>query len=268
MDAHTPHPVRLHWREAGHGPQAVLLLHAFPFDGRLWDEQLARLPRRWRIVAPDLRGFGASELGDVDVLTMDLLADDLAGLLDRLELERAAVCGLSMGGYVALALWRRHRERVRALALCDTRATPDTEEARRARYALIERIAQEGAAAAADTLLPRLLAERTRRERPEVAERLRTLILEQPPDALIAALRGLAERPDATPLLPGITVPTLVLRGAEDALVAATEAEALAAAIPDARLVTIPGTGHLPNVEDPAAFDRALVHFLEAAEGH
>jgi len=268
MDATPSGAVRLHWREAGRGPQAVLFVHAFPFDGRLWDEQLARLPRRWRLIAPDLRGFGASEPGDADPFSMDLLADDLAALLERLDVPRAAICGLSMGGYVALALWRRHPERVRALALCDTRAAADSEEARRARFALIERIEREGAAAAADALLPRLVAERTRRERPELVDRLRAIILEQPPDTLVRALRGMADRPDSTPLLPGISVPTLVVRGAEDALVAPEEAEAMARAIPDARLMTIPGTGHLPNVEDPAAFDRVLVHFLEAVEGH
>ncbi len=256
--------IQMHWRESGRG-EAVLFIHGFPLHGGQWAEQVDRLPERWRWLAPDLRGFGETQAGEGDgPLEMDLFADDLANFLDAQEIERAVVCGLSMGGYVAFALWRWHPERVRALVLCNTRASGDTEEARERRRALAERIGREGAGAAADALLPGLLAERTRRERPEVVARVRALIESAPAQTLINALQGMADRPDSTELLPTIDVPTLLIAGSEDATTPVSDLEFMARAIPDARLQVIEGAGHLTNLEEPAAFNLALVHFLEA----
>ncbi|HEX7119836.1 MAG TPA: alpha/beta fold hydrolase [Longimicrobiales bacterium] len=256
--------LRMHWRERGRGA-AVLLIHAFPFHGGLWDEQIERLPDRWRWIAPDLRGFGRSAPGaPAGPLAMDEYADDLVALLDRLDVPAATVCGVSMGGYVAFALWRRHPDRVHAVVLCDTRAAADTEAARRARVQLAIRVQREGARAAADAMLPKLLSAATRRERPEIEARLRSMIESTAPESIVRGLEGLADRADSTDLLPTITVPTLVLHGAEDATVPVDEARAMAERIPGARLRVIEGAGHLPNVERPAAFDRELVHFLEA----
>lgn len=259
--------VRLYWRERGRG-EAVLFLHAFPFHGGMWEGQLERLPERWRLIAPDLRGFGRSAAdAEGGPLTMDRHADDVAALLDHLEIEAATVCGVSMGGYVAFALWRRHPERVRALVLCDTRAAADTEAARRARAQLAIRVRREGAKAAVDAMLPNLISEATRRERPEVEGRLRAIAESIEADTIVRALEGLAARPDSTGLLPTITVPTLVLHGAEDATVPLEEARAMAERIPDARLRIVEGAGHLPNVETPDAFDAELVHFMDATAG-
>jgi pimeloyl-ACP methyl ester carboxylesterase len=259
--------IRMHWRETGRG-DAVLFVHAFPLHGGMWDDQIDRLPQRWRWLAPDLRGFGGSEAGEGDgPLAMDLLADDLAAFLDAVGIDRAVLCGLSMGGYVALAFWRWHSDRVRALVLSDTRAGPDTEQGRAWRRELAERVRREGAVAVADAMLPKLLAERTRRERPEIVDRVRSMIESTPPGTLVRALQGLADRPDSTDLLPTIDVPTLVLVGEEDATTPVSEAEFLQRTIPDARLVVLPGAGHLPNLEAPEAFNRALVHFLEAIQG-
>lgn len=256
--------IQMHWRESGRGP-AVLFIHGFPFHGGQWDEQIDRLPERWRWLAPDLRGFGKSQAGAGDgPLEMDLFADDLNEFLEKQGIERAVVCGLSMGGYIAFALWRWHPERVRALVLCNTRAGADTEEAKERRRALSERVEREGSVAAADALLPNLLSERTRREQPGLVERVRAMIERTPPRTIIQAHQGLAERPDSTDLLPTITVPTLLIAGSEDRLTPPADLEFLANTIPDARLRVIEGAGHLTNLEAPTDFNRELVHFLEA----
>lgn len=260
--------IQMHWRESGRG-QAVLFIHGFPFHGGQWDEQIDRLPERWHWLAPDLRGFGETQAGVGDgPLEMDLFADDLADFLDTEGIEHAVVCGLSMGGYIALALWRWHPERVRALVLCNTRAAGDTEEGRERRRELSERVEREGSAAAAEALLPTLLSEQTRRERPQVVQRVRAMIESTPPRTIIQAQQGLADRPDSTDLLPTIDVPTLLIAGAEDRLTPPTDLEFLAQAIPEARLRVIEGAGHLSNIEEPAAFNLELVHFLEALGRH
>lgn len=259
--------IRMHWREAGHGPRVVVFVHAFPLDGLMWEDQLRRLPRRWRLLAPDLRGFGMTRAGDSqEPLTMERFADDLALWLEHLGTDRVTLCGLSMGGYVAFAFWRRYRERVSALVLCDTRAGADSEEGREARRTLAARVRAEGAQVAAEALIPRLLAQGTRRGRPELEQRLRAMIESQPAESIARAAEGMALREDSTPLLREIDVPVLVVVGGEDAIATVEEASRMRDAIPDARLVEIAGAAHLPNLEQPAAFDTALVHFLEAIE--
>ncbi len=259
--------VRLSWRDRGQG-EPVLLLHPFPFHGGIWDGQLERLSGRMRLIAPDMRGFGGSEADPGDgPLTMEQHADDAAALLDHLGIEAATVCGVSMGGYVAFALWRRHPARVRALVLCDTRATADTEAARRARAQLAIRVRREGSKAAVDAMLPNLISATTRRARPEVEGRLRAIAESIEAETIVRALEGLAGRPDSTGLLPTITVPTLVLHGAEDATVPVDEARAMAGRIPGARLRVVDGAGHLPMVETPEAFDAELGRFIESLAG-
>lgn len=259
--------IQVHWRESGRG-EAVLFIHGFPFHGGQWDEQVDRLPTRWRLLAPDLRGFGRTGTGPGSgPLEMDLFADDLAAFLDHLEIERAVVCGLSMGGYIAFALWRWHRDRVRALVLCDTRASGDTEEGRAKRRAQAELVEREGAAPLAEELIPNLLSEQTRRERPEVVEKVRKMIESTSPRTIAQALEGMAARPDSTELLPTIDVPTLLIGGSEDRVTPPSDLEFLASAIPDARLKIIEGAGHIPNLEAPTEFNLALTHFLEALGG-
>src|SRR5690606_5224818 len=215
-------------------------------------------------LAPDLRGFGRSQPGPAEEpLTMERFADDLALWLEHLGIERATLCGLSMGGYVAFAFWRRHRERVAALVLCSTRAGADSPEARQGRHALGERVRKEGAAAVADAMIPRLLAPGAPQTRPGIEERLRRMIEAQPPESIARAAEGMALREDSTALLPTIDVPVLVVAGIEDAVAPLAEAERMRDAIPGARLVEISGAGHLPNLEQPGAFDTALTHFLE-----
>jgi 3-oxoadipate enol-lactonase len=244
----------------GEGP-AVLLLHAFPLGLCQWDAQVEALAATRRVVRFDARGFGDTAPGD-GALTMERIADDGAGLLDHLGIEKAVVGGCSMGGYAAFAFVRRHPQRLAGLVLQDTRAGADTVEAKANRSTLAAKVLAEGALAAAEAFLPKLLGETTYRERPDIVTGLRERILATSPQAIANALHGLAARADSRETLPTIAVPTLVLVGSEDVLTPASEAATMAAAIPRARLDVIPGAGHLANLEDPVAVNAALRAFL------
>ena len=240
----------------GTGP-ALLLLHAFPLCLAMWEPQAAALADDHQVVRFDCRGFGASPPGD-GLLTMERIADDAAGVLDRLGLPSAVVCGLSMGGYAALAMVRRHPERIRALVLADTRAGADSPETKASRAAQAEKVRRDGAGAIADAVLPKLLGTTSHRERPELVARVRKMIEGNPPRGITDALAGLAARADSTPTLREIRVPTLVVVGEEDAITPVAEAEALQRGIAGSRLAVIPRAGHLSSLENPDEFNRQL----------
>jgi pimeloyl-ACP methyl ester carboxylesterase len=226
----------------------------------MWDAQAAALKPSLRVIRFDARGFGGSPAGD-GPLTMDGIADDAAALMDHLSLERVVLCGCSMGGYAALAFARRHPRRLRALVLQDTRATPDTDEARTNRRLLAERVLREGAEAAASAFVPKLLGVTTQRENPRLVAEVRETILANSPRGIADALFGLGMRPDSTPTLADIRVPTLVLCGAQDVLTPPADSKALHEAIAGSRLEIIPGAGHLANMEAPEAVNTALSAF-------
>jgi pimeloyl-ACP methyl ester carboxylesterase len=249
----------------GEGP-ALLLLHAFPLGRFMWDPQWDALARGRRLLRFDARGFGGSDPAS-GPLTMERIADDAAALLDLAGIERAVVGGCSMGGYAAFAFARRHPQRLAGLVLQDTRAGADGDEARRGRLALAERVLAEGAAAAAEAFLPRLLGETTQREQPELVSSLRARILALRPEAIAAALHGLAARQDSHATLATIRVPTLVLVGAEDVLTPPAEAETLARSVSGARLAVVPRAGHLSNLENPRAVNGQLDAFLPQRPG-
>lgn len=245
----------------------LLLVHGFPLDHTMWDAQIEALSDRCRVIAPDLRGFGQSDVTEGTV-TMEQLADDLAGLLDVLEVrEPVVLCGLSMGGYVAWPFWRRHAARLRGLVLCDTRAAADTPEVAAGRRETAERVLREGPAALAESMIPRLLAPQTAQLRPEVAERLRRVILGGDRRGIAAAARGMAQRPDFTPHLAEIRCPTLVLVGAQDVISTVAEMRGIAERIPGARLVCIEQAGHMAPVERPAELSAAIRAFLDQLTG-
>lgn len=250
----------LAWREAGAGA-ALVLLHGFPFDSRLWEPQLGALPPGWRGIAPDLRGFGRSELGNA-ALSMEQHARDVLALLDRLEIGAAVIGGLSMGGYCAFALHRLDPGRVRGLVLCDTRAEPDSDEARRQRAAQAAAVRERGVDDVVRAMLGRLLTPTTIAARPALAHALEEMMRGTPPATFVAALQGLAARPDARPQLPGIRVPTLVMGGEQDEITPADVLRSLAASIPRARLRLLPAAGHVSNLEAEAGFNSALCEFL------
>ncbi|MGH9804078.1 MAG: alpha/beta fold hydrolase [Candidatus Acidiferrales bacterium] len=257
--------LELAWEEAGAGPPLVLL-HAFPLHRGMWAAQRREFSKRHRVLTPDFRGFGESQGAEEDS-AMDLLADDLRGLLDALQLDRVVLGGLSMGGYVSFAFYRRYPERVAALILADTRATPDSPEARKQRHELAAAAEREGSDVVAERMVTRLLAPSTPDRRPDIVRQVREMILSNPPAALARALRGMAARPDSTPLLKTIKCPTLVLVGEEDILTPPSDSEALAKGIQYARLERIRGAGHLSNLEQPGPFNRAVSDFLASLPG-
>ncbi|MBE3583385.1 MAG: alpha/beta fold hydrolase [Limnochordaceae bacterium] len=205
-------------------------------------------------------------LPSIDALaSIDAYADAIVRFLDGLGVRRAIFAGLSMGGYIALALWRLHREHVAGLVLADTRASADSPSARDNRFRLIERLHAEGAAAAVDQFVPGLIGPTTRSARPELIGQLRTWILQNSVDGLVAAARAMAQRADSTLLLPTINVPSVVIVGEEDQFSPPAEAAAMAANIPTARLVRIPQAGHLTALEQPEAFAQAVTPLLAAS---
>jgi 3-oxoadipate enol-lactonase len=238
----------------------VVLLHAFPLNRSMWEAQVAALLGECRCIVPDLRGFGDSPTGGP--YTMDRYADDVAALLDALQIEQAVIGGLSMGGYVALALWRRHRKLVRAMILADTRATADTAEAAAKRVELIALARSDGVGAVVDKQLPGLIGKSTREKHPDLIDRVRSEMVRTTVDGIAGALDAMRTRPDSTPLLAGIDVPTLVLVGEEDAITPVKDARAMHTAIRNSRLEIIPEAGHLSNIERPAAFNTALSDFV------
>lgn len=247
---------------SGSGP-ALLLLHAFPLSLALWDDQVAAFRSRFTVVRFDCRGFGATPPGD-GLLTMERIADDAAALLDHLSISRAVVCGVSMGGYAALAMVRRHADRLSGLALVDTRATADTSEARKTRAELAERVMKLGPQAALDAFLPRLMGATTHKDRPAVIDKLRAIVLANPAQGIADALFGLAARADSTETLREIRVPTLVVCGEEDTLTPPSDSLFMHERIAGSRMETVPRAGHLSNLENPSAFNAAIGAFLDS----
>jgi len=246
----------------------VVLLHAFPLDKRLWDDVVdAVADAGWDVVVPDLRGFGESaysEDGPDDEPSLTWMARDVLGILDRIAVNSAVVVGLSLGGYVAMELARQDPARIAGLALLDTKASADTEEARANRLRVADQVLEAGSTAAlARAMLPALLGATTHESRPEVVERVRGWIEEADPAGVAWAQRAMAARPDSHADLAALTVPSLVLWGDEDTLAPRPEQGSMVEALRDARAVEIPGSGHLSAVEDPGAVVAALVTFLD-----
>jgi 3-oxoadipate enol-lactonase len=245
------------YRDEGAG-QPILFIHAFPLHSAIWDRQIAAFSPQHRVIAPDLRGLGATARGS-GAASLDQHADDMAALLDHLGIESATVVGLSMGGYITFALWRRHRERIAALVMADTRAGADTEEGKQGREKNAKLAEEHGPGALADQMLPKLLGPNAPAA---LREQVRAIIESNDRVGIAAALRAMAARPDSTPLLATIDVPTLVLVGAEDVLTPPSEAEAMFNAIPGCRIAELPGAGHLSNIEAPEAFNAQVAEFL------
>ena len=252
----------MRYLEAGAG-WPVVLLHAFPLSAEMWRPQLADVPDGWRFIAPDLATLAASlpPQRDRTSATMDDYARGVAGLLDRLEIDRAIIGGLSMGGYVTFALYRLSPERFSGAILADTRPQADSDEVKANRTRMRELVARQGPRAIADEMLPRLLS---REAAPEIAAEVRRIIEALPAQAIDAALAAMMARPDSTADLARMSIPALVVVGERDEVTPADEAERMQAQLPRARLAVIPGAGHLANVERPHEFSQALHDFLVA----
>lgn len=252
--------IQMAYTDTGVG-RPIVLIHGYPFNRTLWNEQVAALSTSYRVVVPDLRGFGESE-SSPGPATMNRLAQDVAQLMDHLEISRAVIGGLSMGGYVALAFYKQFPSRVRALVLADTRAQADTEEAKQTRAQQAEKALSEGMAGIADAMLPKLLTPETVSKRPEIVKRVRDMMLKTKPDGAAGALLGMAERDDQTELLSRITTKTLILVGAEDAITPPADSEKMHDAIAGSRLVVLENAGHVSNLERTREFNEALMDFL------
>lgn len=250
--------------EAGAGIP-VVMLHGFPHDRRLWEAQLAAPPAGARLIALDLPGFGESESAAVP--SLDAWADWVIAALDALKIDRAVFCGLSLGGYLCFAIWRRHPNRVMGLVLADTRAGADTLEGQEKRVAMQAKVVTDGVAPIADAMMPGMVGKTTRDSRPRALEFVDAMLRRASVGAVHDALDALRTRPDSTSDLPSITVPTLIVCGDEDVLTPPKESEAMRAAIPGAQLAIIPGAGHVSNVEHPAAFNAVLFGFMQARFG-
>jgi YbgC/YbaW family acyl-CoA thioester hydrolase len=256
----TVNGVSLAVERRGEGP-AILFVHGYPLDRTLWAHQLEHL-EGWQRIAVDLRGFGLSDAPDLGY-SLPTWADDLAALLDALQVDDVVLCGLSMGGYVAFEFLRRYRERVKGLVLMDTRAEADAPEARKARDQSIAVAREHGAAAIAESMVSRLLAPDTLRRNPSLAEQVRAMMVGTPVPGIAGALAAMRDRPDSTAMLGSLAgLPTLVLAGEHDELTPVATHETMAAAIPGAKLAVIPGAGHLPPLEAPETVTHVLAGFL------
>jgi pimeloyl-ACP methyl ester carboxylesterase len=254
-----PEPMELAYEERGSGP-VLVFIHGFPFDRTMWIPQLAGLAKIRTCVALDLRGHGLSLDENPNDYTIDLFADDIAKTLDLIGADTADIAGLSMGGYVAFSMWRRHRARVRSLILLDTKAEADSAEAKAGREKTADLVASQGMEALHATLGPKLVGSAPSED---VRDRIRQMFMDTAPEVAAADALAMRDRADYTADLPTIDVPVLWLQGEEDQLMPADGARATAAKIPGAAFVGIPKAGHVSNLENTEAVNDAIGDFLK-----
>lgn len=247
---------RVRYLEAGSG-WPVVLLHAFPLNAEMWRPQLEAAPEGWRLIAPDLASEG-------DGVTIDAMADGVLRLVEHLEIERAVIGGVSMGGYVTFAAYRQAPDRFVGMLLANTRPAADTPEGRAGRERMIALVRERGASAIADEMIPKLLGETTRRERPELGADIQRLTAASGPGAIAGALAAMRDRPDSTPMLERISCATLVVGSDEDVVIPLAEVEEMQRRIPRSRLVVLRGVGHLSSLEAPDRFSHALRDFFNS----
>ncbi len=260
----TSVPIRdgtLHVEVRGRGP-VLLLVHGFPLDHTMWRGQLDALATSHTVVAPDLRGFGRSS-AVTGLLTMGQIADDLAELLDALDMpDPVWFCGLSMGGYVAWQFWLRHTAKLAGLILCDTRAAADSVEVARGRQLMAQQVVVTGSSLLLPAMSDRLFAPQTKADQPDLVATVEQVILKTSPESIAAAQRGMAERPDMQSQLPQVNVPTLALCGQYDVITPPAEMQDMVARMSRARYVEIADAGHMAPFEQPDAVNQCLREFL------
>lgn len=259
--------IGLNYQERGL-PQGmpVVFIHGFPFSHAMWEPQMMALPHDIRAISYDVRGHGSSDVGDGQY-TIELFVDDLVALLDELGIRQAVLCGLSMGGYIALRAVERNPDRIRALILCDTRSEADSNEAKIKRANQMKSVKQTGSAAFAEGFVKAVFAPETFKTHPTAVETVRKIIEATPPLSIAATLLALAARTDTTPALSGIEIPTLILVGEKDTLTPPSASEAMHKQIKNSVLHSIPNAAHMSNLENPAAFNKHLLEFLKRLGG-
>jgi 3-oxoadipate enol-lactonase len=253
------------YQDQGSG-QPVVLLHGFPLDSRMWSPQIEALSKSCRVIAPNLRGFGGSGLKSGDETRGVSMADyaaDVAKLLDAISVTGPVIlCGFSMGGYIMWQFLRQFPERLKAFVPCDTRAIADTPEAKVGRLKSAAEVMKSGTESVVTTMLPKLVAESTRHSQSGVVDELTTIMRSCPPEAVSAALRGMAERPEVTAELGSFIQPALVIVGSDDAISSSQEMRGIADKLPNAKFVKIPNSGHMTTLENPGAVNSALSEFI------
>lgn len=242
--------IRLAYDRRGKGVPMVLL-HGFPLDHHLWDEVVPLLEDQFDLILPDLRGFGGSSTVD-SFYSMEDYALDIAALLDHLNIDKAAIVGHSMGGYIALAFARLYPDRISGLGLVSSQVLADPPERKEGRYKSAAEVADKGIGSVVETMAPKFTSD-TR-----LQDYARQSMEQQPPAAYIGALKAMAERVDSTPLLASIDYPVVVVHGDADNLVPVDRAREVKAAVPDAHLVEVSGAGHMPMMEDAEKTAQAL----------
>jgi 3-oxoadipate enol-lactonase len=245
----------------GQGPPLVLL-HPFPANHKFWKPAAALLSARYQLIMPDLRGHGASAPGEGPA-TMEKHAADLLRVCESAGAQRAIFMGDSIGGYIMFEFWRRHRERMQTLILCDTKAQADTPEGRTTRLKAAEHVLKRGPDAFLDEMVQKLLGASTKSQRPDLVATARKMLSESSPAGIAAVQRGMAERPDSVPTLKTITVPTLIMVGEEDTLTPVADAELMRQHIKDSRLEKVPRAGHYAPFEQHEFVVGKLRRFLE-----
>jgi len=252
--------IQLAYEDQGQG-ESLVFIHAFPLSKAMWKPQVTGLVDRYRIITIDVRGHGESD-ALLWCYTLDQFADDIHELIGYLGLQQATFIGLSMGGYVLFALYRKYPELFRSLVLSDTRAQADSEEVKAGRVAMVQMAWKEGAGPIANLMLPKLLSPRSLESKKDLVEHIRSLILQNQISGIMSDLMAMAQRPDATSMLAHITCPTLVMVGQDDVATPPSESQYMVDRLPNARFETIPQAGHLSNLEQPEVFNRVLESFL------
>ena len=253
------------WLEAGgtNAARALVWLHAFPLGADMWRPQLEAAPDGWRMIAPDLAGFGASA-DHAGRPSIDDFAHDLDDFAHHLRLRHFVLGGLSMGGYAVFAYLRLNPSRVKGIVLADTKSGADTPQAREGRQKMLDLVASKGVAAVADEMLPKLLGATTQRTNAGLTAQVRAMIEANGAEGVARSIQRLRDRPDSTPLLPRLAIPALVIVGEEDGITPVADARAMASALPESTLAVLPRAGHLANLEAPEAFAAGLLPWLAA----
>lgn len=262
MPTKTVNGVTFHYHDRGHGA-ALVLVHGFPLDSRIWEAQVESLSDRYRVIAPDLRGFG--QTASTDPFTIESAADDLHMLLRSIGALPCVLGGLSMGGYIALAFARKYHSDLKGLALIDTRSEADAEKGKETRNKMIQLVREKGPAAIADEMFPKMMWEQNAKSRQDIAHKLRYIMESQKPETIANALAAMRDRQDYTASLARIEVPTLIVVGEQDAITPPAVAEAMSKQLRNPTLVVIRRAGHMAPMEQPDDVTTALRRFLEQA---
>jgi pimeloyl-ACP methyl ester carboxylesterase len=257
----TINGIALAYSDTGSG-LPIVFLHAFPLNRTMWAQQEAALSPHCRVVTIDLRGHGESD-APLWHYSLDLAAEDVRALLDHLSIPQAVFVGLSMGGYILFAFYRRYAGLVKGFVLADTKAQPDTPEGKEGRFQMAQTAYKNGPSAVADIMIPKLLSPATIRTKPEIVQRVRMMIEGNQVSGIAGDLMAMAERPDSIPLLKQISCPTQIIVGESDQATPLSDAKLMADQIPGARLAVIPGAAHLANLEQPELFTQIVRSFAE-----